>query len=194
MLFINTRTHVNLSERCHYGHRCPRLEETLIVYEERIAFATIFRQRSSCSVDVEVGFAERRELEIACRRHLIALIDVGMDVYVVGDEPPRMGGQVILSMPGAPCMTCLGFLNEATLAREAGAYGDAGPRPQVVWSNGVLASTAIGIAVDLLTDWTRAACRVRPSLPNVRWKCRHDHGAPPSGIPRRFPLPPLSAR
>ena len=129
MLFINTRTHVNLSERCHYGHRCPRLEETLIVYEERIAFATIFRQRSSCSVDVEVGFAERRELEIACRRHLIALIDVGMDVYVVGDEPPRMGGQVILSMPGAPCMTCLGFLNEATLAREAGAYGDAGPRP-----------------------------------------------------------------
>ena len=32
-----------------------------------------------------------------------------------------MGGQVILSMPGSPCMTCLGFLNEASLAREAGA-------------------------------------------------------------------------
>jgi hypothetical protein len=30
------------------------------------------------------------------------------------------------------------------------------PRPQVVWANGVLASTAVGIAVDLLTDWTEA--------------------------------------
>jgi hypothetical protein len=37
-----------------------------------------------------------------------------------------MGGQVILSMPGSPCRTCLGFLNEATLAREAALYGDAG--------------------------------------------------------------------
>jgi hypothetical protein len=101
------------------------------------------------------GFAERRELEIACRRHLVPLIDIGMDVHIVGDEPPRMGGQVILSMPGSPCMTCLGFLNEASLAREAGLYGDAGPRPQVVWPNGALASTAVGIAVDLLTDWTR---------------------------------------
>jgi hypothetical protein len=102
------------------------------------------------------GFAERRELEIACRRHLVPLIDIGMDVHIVGDEPPRMGGQVILSMPGSPCLTCLGFLNEASLAREAARYGDAGPRPQVVWPNGVLASTAVGIAVDLLTNWTRS--------------------------------------
>ncbi len=66
------------------------------------------------------GFAERRELEIACRRHLIPLIDIGMDVHTVGDEPPRMGGQVILSIPGSPCLTCLGFLNEASLrARRA---------------------------------------------------------------------------
>ena len=102
------------------------------------------------------GFAERRELEICCRRYLVPLIDIGMDVHIAGDEPPRMGGQVILSMPGAPCMQCLGFLSEASLAREAAQYGDAGSRPQVVWPNGVLASTAIGIAVDLLTDWTRS--------------------------------------
>ena len=29
-------------------------------------------------------------------------------------------------------------------------------RPQVVWPNSVLASTAVGIAIDLLTDWTRS--------------------------------------
>jgi hypothetical protein len=102
------------------------------------------------------GFSERRELEAFARRNMIPLIDIGMDVHSVGDEPPRMGGQVILSMPGGPCMFCLGFLNEPSLTRDAERYGDAGPRPQVVWPNGVLASTAIGIAVDLLTDWTRS--------------------------------------
>jgi hypothetical protein len=103
------------------------------------------------------GFAERRELETCARRYLIPLIDIGMDVNLVGGEPPRMAGQVILSMPGGPCMTCIGFLNEATLAREAEQYGAAGPRPQVVWPNAILASTAVGLAVDLLTDWTRSA-------------------------------------
>lgn len=102
------------------------------------------------------GFSERRELEASARRYLIPLIDIGMDVHCVGEEPPRMAGQVVLSMPGGPCMFCVGLLNERVLAQEAQRYGDAGPRPQVVWPNGVLASTAVGIAVDLLTDWTRS--------------------------------------
>ena len=102
------------------------------------------------------SFAERRELEAACRRYMIPLIDVGMDVTQVEDEPPGMGGQVILSMPDGPCMFCMQFLNEEKLAREARRYGDVGGRSQVVWPNGVLASTAVGIAIDLLTDWTRA--------------------------------------
>lgn len=102
------------------------------------------------------GFSERRELEALARRYLIPLIDIGMDVHCLEGEPPRMGGQVILSMPGGLCMFCLGFLNERVLAREGERYGAAGPRPQVVWPNGVLASTAVGVAVDLLTDWTRS--------------------------------------
>jgi molybdopterin-synthase adenylyltransferase len=31
----------------------------------------------------------------------------------------------------------------------------AGARSQVVWPSGVLASTAVGVAVDLVTNWTR---------------------------------------
>src|SRR2546426_2819587 len=104
-------------------------------------------------------FAGRRELEVACRRHLIPYIDIGMDVHRVGDEPPRIAGQVILSMPGGPCMFCLGFLTEERLAQEAAEYGAAGPRPQVVWSNGVLASTAVGVCIELVTHWTRAPNR-----------------------------------
>lgn len=102
------------------------------------------------------SFAERRDLEIATRRYLIPYLDIGLDVHQSGEEPPRMAGQVILSMPGELCMTCLGFLTEAKLAREAEQYGGAGPRPQVVWANGILASSAVGIAMDLLTDWTRS--------------------------------------
>jgi len=42
------------------------------------------------------------------------------------------------------------------LEREAEQYGAAGGRPQVVWPNGVLASTAVGIVLELLTPWHRA--------------------------------------
>jgi ThiF family len=101
------------------------------------------------------GFDERRQLEITCRRYYVPYIDIGMDVHAVAGQTPRMVGQIIVSVPGWACMQCLGFLNELTLAREAQNYGQAGDRPQVVWSNGVLASTAVGLGIDLLTDWTR---------------------------------------
>jgi molybdopterin-synthase adenylyltransferase len=99
------------------------------------------------------GFAERREAEACCRRFLIPFIDIGLDVHITEGEPPQMAGQVIASVPGGPCMTCLGFLTEQRLAQEAAQYGAAGPRPQVVWANGVLASSAVGIAINLLTGW-----------------------------------------
>ena len=66
-----------------------------------------------------------------------------------------MSGQVIASVPGGPCLFCLGFLNEEKLSREAAKYGDAGINPQVVWANGVVASAAVGIGVDMITGWTK---------------------------------------
>ena len=100
------------------------------------------------------SYRGRQELEIASRRYLMHYIDIGMDVH--GTERPAIGGQVILSSPGGPCMRCMGFLTEEKLAKEAARYGDAGGHPQVVWPNGALASTAVGLAVDLVTNWTRA--------------------------------------
>ncbi len=99
------------------------------------------------------SYKGREELEIACRRYLMHYIDIGMDVH--GEEKPVIGGQVILSSPGGLCMRCMGFLTDDKLAQEAALYGNAGHRPQVVWPNGVLASTAVGLAVDLVTNWTR---------------------------------------
>jgi hypothetical protein len=112
------------------------------------------------TADIIIGcvdtFAERRELEILSRRYLIPYVDMGMDIHTVDGQPPRMAGQVVLSMPGGPCLWCLGILTDENLVKEAERYGNAGPRPQVVWPNGVLASTAVGIVVDLLTDWTQS--------------------------------------
>ena len=112
------------------------------------------------SCDLLVGcvdsYRERWELQVLSRRFYIPYIDIGLGVSDVGDEGPKMRGQVIVTVPGGPCMKCIGFLNDENLAKEAAGYGDTGPRPQVVWANGVLASTAVGFAVDLLTGWTRS--------------------------------------
>lgn len=97
-------------------------------------------------------YLARHELEVASRRHLFDYIDIGMDVH--GEMSPVIGGQILLSTPGGPCMRCLGFLTDERLAQEAAKYGNVGGNPQVVWPNGVLASTAVGLLVELVTDWT----------------------------------------
>jgi hypothetical protein len=100
------------------------------------------------------SFLERDELERFCRRYLTVYIDIGMDVVIGNDGQAVMGGQVIVSVPDSACMRCYGFINDERLALEAQRYGVAGDRPQVVWPNGVLASTAVGLGVDLVTDWS----------------------------------------
>lgn len=101
------------------------------------------------------SFAGRRDIELECRRYFIPYIDIGMDVRIVEPDPPRLYGQIILSMPGKPCMHCIGYLTEELLAKEAGKYGDAGKKPQVIWSNGVVASNAVGVFVDMITGWSK---------------------------------------
>jgi hypothetical protein len=102
------------------------------------------------------GFKEREQLERFARRHLIPYIDIGMDVHIAGKNGFLVSGQVILSMPGKACMRCCDFITDARLEEEAKRYGAAGARPQVVWSNGVLASTAVGLLTQILTPWYTA--------------------------------------
>lgn len=58
-------------------------------------------------------------------------------------------------MPGEPCLRCLQLVTDELLKAEAKRYGVAGNKAQVVWPNGVLASTAVGLVVQLLTPWMR---------------------------------------
>jgi molybdopterin-synthase adenylyltransferase len=110
--------------------------------------------------DIIVGgvdsWRERAELEAFARRMLIPYIDMGMDVHALDpdhDHGFAIGGQVVLSMPGRPCLWCLGLLNDDRLAEEAANYGDVGAKPQVVWPNGVLASLAVGLIAQLVAPW-----------------------------------------
>jgi hypothetical protein len=101
------------------------------------------------------SYRERDELERFARRFLIPYIDLGMDVH----ETPggfSISGQVMLSSPDGPCLWCLGILTEDRLTQEAGQYGKAGSRPQVVWANGVLASLGVGLFVQLICPWNNA--------------------------------------
>lgn len=99
-------------------------------------------------------FAERAQLEVAARRYLIPYLDLGMDVHKVGEDS-YIAGQVVLSLPGELCLRCLGFITDELLAREAARYGAAGGRPQVIWPNGLLASAAVGLFIQLITPWHR---------------------------------------
>lgn len=106
--------------------------------------------------DVIIGCLDsvraKNELEAFCRRFLIPYVDIGMDV--LGDAGDHLiAGQVVLSTPGNPCLQCLGLITEADLAAEAAKYGAAGGLPQVVWPNGVLASTAVGLAMQIIMPW-----------------------------------------
>lgn len=98
------------------------------------------------------SYRERDEIERFSRRFLIPYIDIGMDVNAI-DHDFAIGGQVVLSSPGCLCLRCMGIITDQRLAEEADRYGDAGSRPQVVWSNGVLASIALGLFVQLVTPW-----------------------------------------
>jgi hypothetical protein len=141
--------------------------------------------------DVIIGavdsFQEREQLERFARRHLIPYIDIGMDVHDLGKNGFLVSGQVILSMPGCPCMRCCDFITDERLAQEAKKYGAAGSRPQVVWSNGVLASTAMGLLTQILTPWYRDPLRFvyldydgnkGTVTPNKRMALLKDHVCP----------------
>jgi molybdopterin/thiamine biosynthesis adenylyltransferase len=121
------------------------------------------------SVDLVVScvdsFLVREQINAFCRRHLIPLIDIGMNIKTEGEQLERAEGQTIVVLPDSACLRCTPLLSDAVLERErqerppgydvnAYAQGD----PQVVSMNGVLASEACNSVLDLITGYA-AGCR-----------------------------------
>jgi molybdopterin/thiamine biosynthesis adenylyltransferase len=118
----------------------------------------VWQSRAALLRDRDVIFgcvdtlAGRRDLEAAARRYLTPYIDIGMDVHPV-EGYFAISGQATLSMPGRPCLRCMGILRDDLLDQEARNYGAAGGKSQVIWPNGILASIAVGIFIQLVTPW-----------------------------------------
>lgn len=99
------------------------------------------------------GYRQRLFLERFARRFCLAYVDIGMDVTKLAEDRYTVAGQMIMTLPGGPCMQCLGFLTQERLDKEEDKYGAAGNNPQVVWTNGTLASIAVGAFTRLFTPW-----------------------------------------
>lgn len=98
------------------------------------------------------SYLARDGLERFARRYLIPYIDVGMDVHKTATGY-LVAGQMIVSAPDCPCLRCFGFLTDERLAQEAQGYGQAGGSPQVIWTNGVLASSAVASFMQMILPW-----------------------------------------
>lgn len=122
-------------------------------------FASAWQEASDALKDCDVviggldSVRAKDELDAFCRRFLIPYIDMGMDVNRLSERAYLISGQVVMTSPGHPCLRCLGIVTEEGLKSEANNYGAAGSMPQVVWPNGVLASTAVGLCMQLITPW-----------------------------------------
>jgi molybdopterin/thiamine biosynthesis adenylyltransferase len=116
------------------------------------------------SADVVVAcvdrFDVRDQINAFCRRHLLPLVDVGINIQTESEQLRSAYGQVITVLPDSPCLRCTPLLSEAVLAKEQherppgydrnpDALGD----PQVVSMNGVLASEAANNVLDLITGY-----------------------------------------
>jgi hypothetical protein len=151
-------TRQDAEHRVHKVHVAERVISGLIV---RPSVVTIQAPWQAGAIELRAchvlfgcvdSFSERNQLEQFSRRFLLPYIDIGMDVHEVGNEFV-IGGQVALSTPGEHCLWCMGILDRQSIADEVRRYGAAGGRPQVVWPNGILASTAVGLFVQLGAPW-----------------------------------------
>lgn len=105
-------------------------------------------------------FDAREAVNAFCRRYLIPLIDIGIEIRSTGERLAIADGQVIVSRPGQPCLRCW-FITDPVLEREhrerPPGYDrspDAPGDPQVISMNGVLASEACNCALDLITGYS----------------------------------------
>lgn len=125
------------------------------VIEHRANWQSALDDLKSC--DLIVGGLDsvvaKDELDRFCRRYLMPYIDMGMDVHQLPSAGFLIAGQVALVLPGTPCLRCMGIVTEAAMKEEAAKYGAAGGKPQVVWPNGLLASAAVGLAIQLIFPW-----------------------------------------
>jgi molybdopterin/thiamine biosynthesis adenylyltransferase len=133
--------------------------------EARFPEASVIEALKSADVVVSCvdRFDVREGINAFCRRHLIPQIDIGIELHSNGERLVSADGQMIVSLPGQPCLRCW-FLTDALLEAERrrhppgyDANSDAPGEAQVVSMNAVLAAEACNSVLDLITGYSRGA-------------------------------------
>lgn len=114
----------------------------------------------------------RDDLNRFCKRYLIPLIDVGIEITPDRCRPgavEAITGRVTKVMPAGPCLRCQGIIDDEKLAaeRDGQPLGYTGaarvPDPAVVTLNGIVASAAATEVLQQLTGFAGT------SSPNCGW-------------------------
>jgi glutamate dehydrogenase/leucine dehydrogenase len=97
----------------------------------------------------------RRNIENLCRAALVPYIDVGLKIHVADDDVTilAIGGQIVTSLPGAPCLRCAEVVTEQSLLEDREEYLAGRPEQQVVSMNGILASQAVSGMLAVMTGY-----------------------------------------
>ncbi len=101
------------------------------------------------------GSRARNNIEGFCRAALVPYIDIGLKIHVAGDETTilAIGGQIVTSVPGGPCLRCAEVVTDEALLLDRQEYLAGRPEQQVVSLNGILASQAVSGMLSLMTGY-----------------------------------------
>lgn len=101
------------------------------------------------------GARTRNIIESFCRAALVPYIDIGLKIHVAEDETTLLaiGGQIMTSVPGGPCLWCAEVVTEEALLLDRQEYLAGRPEQQVVSFNGILASQAVSGMLNLMIGY-----------------------------------------
>lgn len=101
------------------------------------------------------GARARNNIEGFCRAALVPYIDIGLKIHVADDETTvlAIGGQIVTSVPGGPCLWCAEVVTDEALLLDRQEYLAGRPEQQVVSLNGILASEAVSGMLSLMTGY-----------------------------------------
>ena len=101
------------------------------------------------------GARARNNIEGFCRAALVPYVDIGLKIHVAEDETTvlAIGGQIVTSVPGGPCLWCAEVVTDEALLLDRQEYVAGRPEQQVVSLNGILASQAVSGMLSLMTGY-----------------------------------------
>jgi hypothetical protein len=101
------------------------------------------------------GARARNNIERLCRSALVPYFDIGLTIQVAEDDVTitAIGGQVVTSLPGGPCLWCAEVVTDDLILRDREEYLAGRPDQQVISMNGLLASQAVNAMLAVMTGY-----------------------------------------